>query len=645
MSMTKSGTVATRAEKPVFNLKAFAHEMERTARLEASVLEQEPDQDFMAQAKLTGFGLFRVVVMGEIKKGKSSFINALLGTKDLVPVHSDVATSTIFKIHYGPELKYTVYFEKDSGKDKLEIHAAQLTDYGTETGNPNNEKKVDFIRVESPAPLLRNGLILVDTPGVGGLFKKHREITFRHAPNADAVFFVTESISAPIGADEVKFLKELRQITNLITFVQTKSSKADGEARNARMANNLSILEDQVGLQKEEISYFIIDSVLKSEADASHDMDNLEDSGFLPLMAYLNNTLRKNQEVHIAKGALSKTKAKLLTIAAALDQRQQILDADTDEKRKALDQKMFDLQKQLMEWEKDAKPRILDELRKGLSRLTREAQEKLDPLRPGGEIQAVFERMIEEAPDVETVQQLMGRIEVDLAAATSKVCLQIAGDAKAGTETLMQELRSDLVTSFSESSGLKLSETDNSDLRVNTSAIGRVVAKDTSDGFFADARTAIYGGMAGGTIAFVIGSTIGSVIPVFGTIVGGWVGLTLASLWGAHQNIEIDITKKLDALKRESYAALQVAMASASQAASAKINSLMSEIQMEATSFFTRMISRSSEDLTKKRQELAETQKASQKDIQERKKKHGASSSELDRVAQTLKDFQASIPS
>ena len=645
MSTTLLKKSTARAKKPSFNLKALAHEMERTARLEAGVLEQEPDQAFIAQAKLTGLGLFRLVVMGEIKKGKSSFINALLGQKGLVPVHSDVATSTIFKIHYGPEVKYTVYFEKASGKQKLEIHAAQLSEYGTEDGNPENEKQVDFIRVESPDPLLRNGLILVDTPGVGGLFKRHREITFRHAPNADAVFFITDSIEAPIGADEVKFLKELRQITNLITFVQTKSTKVDGEARQARMANNLSILENEVGLAREKIAYFIVDSNLKQGADSSHDRDDLEDSGFLPLMAYLNNTLRKNQEAHVAGGALTKTKAKLVSIAAALDQQQQVLEADTDEKRKALDRQTADLQQRLVEWERDAKPRVLDDLRKGLSRLTREAQEKLTPLRPGGDIQVEFERMIEEAPDVATVQELMNRIESDLAAATSKVCIQIAEHAKAGTNQLLQELQSDMITSFSESCSLQLSETDNANLQVNTSAIARVVGKDTSDGFFADARTLLYGGMAGGGIARVIGGTIGSVIPVVGTIAGSWVGLTLAGLWGGRAALKITTTQKLDALKRESYAALQQAMASASQAASTQINNLMSEIQMEATSFFSRMITRSSEDLTKKRQELAERQKATQKEILERKKKHSCFSSELDQVTQTLKDFQASIPS
>jgi hypothetical protein len=93
------------AKKAAVNVKALAYQMERLAQLEGKIKNSPVDESFLANAKLTGLGIFRLVVMGEIKKGKSSFINALTGTENLVPVHSDVATSTIFKIHYGPVVK------------------------------------------------------------------------------------------------------------------------------------------------------------------------------------------------------------------------------------------------------------------------------------------------------------------------------------------------------------------------------------------------------------------------------------------------------------------------------------------------------------------------------------------------------------
>lgn len=643
MNRQKSSGDAAITKKPAFNLKALAHEMERLARLEAVVLEQEPDRDFLSSARLTGLGLFRLVVMGEIKKGKSSFINALLGTKDLVPVHSDVATSTIFKIHYGPETKYTVYFEKESGKDKQEIHAAQLTEFGTEAGNPKNEKQVDFIRVESPAPLLRNGLIVVDTPGVGGLFKKHREITFRHAPNADAVFFVTESIAAPIGADEVKFLKELRQVTELITFVQTKCAKADADARRARMSNNLSIIEEQVGLKKEEISYFIIDSGLKIEADESHDRDDLEDSGFLPLMAYLNNTLRRRRESHVAKAAFTKATAKLIETAASLDRQKQILDADTEEKRRQLDQEYAALQQRLTEWDRSTRSKILDDLRKGLNGLTRNAQDELSPIKPGGRIQQKFEHQIDQATDKETLRSLMKGVESDLAALTSKAYLQIAECAKSEANKLLHELGQNALATMDATLAVSCHNQGGA-IDVNLLAVRRVIDNRESDEIFKTMRTGAYGFMAGGAIAWVVGSTVGSVIPVVGTIVGGFVGQALASVWGARSAIRMQTEGELRALKREGIVALQQAMASAHQAASAKITNLMSDIQMAATSLVENMIAKATANLAEERAKLAENQKATQQEIHTKKKRHDTLARELNDINKRLETFRSAIP-
>ena len=94
------------------NLQSIANLMSRIGLLEAQVFGRSRDEDYFASVTTVALGLFRLVVMGEIKKGKSSFINGLCGIPDLVPVHSDVATSTVFKLRYGTERRYTVYFQQ-----------------------------------------------------------------------------------------------------------------------------------------------------------------------------------------------------------------------------------------------------------------------------------------------------------------------------------------------------------------------------------------------------------------------------------------------------------------------------------------------------------------------------------------------------
>jgi putative ribosome biogenesis GTPase RsgA len=41
--------------------------------------------------------------------------------------------------------------------------------------------------MESPNPQLKEGLVLVDTPGIGSLNTEHTAITYAFIPNADAI--------------------------------------------------------------------------------------------------------------------------------------------------------------------------------------------------------------------------------------------------------------------------------------------------------------------------------------------------------------------------------------------------------------------------------------------------------------------------
>lgn len=633
-------------KKASVNLKALALQMERLAQLDAKVRGGTPDKEFLKMAMLTASGIFRLVVIGEIKKGKSSFINALLGTEKLVPVHLNEATSTIFKIHYGKELKYTVYFEDAIGKEKLVIQPGEVDDYGTERGNPGNKKQVDYIRVESPSPLLTNGLIIVDTPGVGGLFKEHREITFRHVPNADAVFFVTESDGAPLGEDEVEFLKELRQVTSLISFIQTKSTKVDGDARKKRMENNVKILREQVGIPGKELTYFIVDSKLKIAADQKRDADDLNFSGFGPVVAYLNNTLRRNQEINAAKRSWAITQAKFAPLAAHLSERRRILDADTTEKRTGLQKELEHLQSRLTEWEKSSKPLILEQFKKGMNSLVQLTTDKLSPLQPSGPIYSEFSSRIWEAENADQLKIIVSHFSDNLAALASSACVKICGEATTEATRLIEELTKDVLKTMTHGKGadLVVSDLNTEALWVSTDALERVVAKEMSGGFFEEARTSMYGGMAGIAIAQVVGGLVGSVIPVVGTIAGSWVGGVVAAIWGGRVSTEIATKQKLDAMKQQADAALNQTLSTAYQSAAKQVNRLLTEMQMEATSLLQKILQQANEELIQKREDINKRQRATQAEVKESQQNVASWESELQGIQKSLGAFRVSLP-
>ena len=162
-----------------------------------------------------------VCVVGEFKQGKSSLVNALVG-RDVCPVDDDLATSAITLIHHGEDLRVTVRRREDGQTAVEEIDPAALTDWVTEAGNPGNTKGVERVDIGVPSPLLADGLVLVDTPGMGGLGAGHAAATLAFLPFADGLVFVSDA-SAELSAPEVDFLAQARDACPTVLFAVTKT--------------------------------------------------------------------------------------------------------------------------------------------------------------------------------------------------------------------------------------------------------------------------------------------------------------------------------------------------------------------------------------------------------------------------------------
>lgn len=302
-------------------------------------------------------GVFRLVVMGEIKKGKSSFLNSLLSIGNLLPTDIDVATSTVYKIIYGPEKKVKVFFLADpqTGRQMapLEITESQVAEYGTEGGNPGNRKQVDFIAVELPSDLLATGLTIVDTPGVGGLYKSHRAITWRYAPNADAVFFILDSTESVISEDEIDFLKELTgKITERVYFIQTKTDMASREQREAWEVRNREILTRELPyLSQGALRYFPASSKLKREGEKLKMAKLVEDSGFPAVEAFLQDELIAAKDYYLCQGIAKPLLAKFSVLRGVMESEARTAQAESGRELEALQKDLESRQQELSRWE------------------------------------------------------------------------------------------------------------------------------------------------------------------------------------------------------------------------------------------------------------------------------------------------------
>lgn len=622
----------TNSSTTSISLKELTTHLASLAQLESDVFSSSPDQDFLDNLKLWRAGLFRIVVMGEIKQGKSSFINALLGVKNLVPVNSDVATSTIFKIRYGREKRYRVFFTRQSGKPEQIIDEKELHDYGTEDGNPDNCRQVDFIEVCVPSPLLGSGIVIVDTPGLGGLFKKHKEITYQYAQKADAVFFVTDSIGSPLGLQEIGFLKELRSITGNIYFVQTKADAADTQMRQARMKNNVDILMRQVGFKQDDIRYFTVDSHLKLEADEAKDCEDLADSGFPPLVSFVQNSLRKNQRQLIAGQAMLQALPKLERVRGELAAKKALLNAETEDQQKQMGQQLQKAQGDFKRWNTEEKPRLLSDLNKSIGSLRLDAMANIRKCQPGGEIQVEFENLINQAQDAEQLVEKLSDISSRLPEFVSKVTME--------TGRMIQERAEKDLSRIAEHGTLALSSELNHDQpsTLNRVALGRQIEQlQQGDSMFDNARTGLYGGIAGVTIASVVGGVIGSVIPVVGTIIGSGIGMAIAGYFGGSAACNLKRQQELRSNKQQASNGISQALSSAYSQAQASIERILQDIQHASSSAIQTWVSETQTSFERQIAELSERKNMTTQELMKKR-------SELTRWESGLQQIERNLP-
>ncbi|CAN5724557.1 hypothetical protein BH11MYX2_BH11MYX2_17260 [soil metagenome] len=160
---------------------------------------------------------FHLVVLGEFNHGKSTFVNALLG-QEILPTGITPTTASINHVVYSATPTAKVMLR--SGESKL-LEAAQVKDWVTVAGGHSDE--VTFVEVGYPSELLRNNVVLVDTPGVNDLNEQRAEVTYGYVPRADAVLFLLDAGQA-LKDSEQEFLRSrvLENARDRLIFVLGK---------------------------------------------------------------------------------------------------------------------------------------------------------------------------------------------------------------------------------------------------------------------------------------------------------------------------------------------------------------------------------------------------------------------------------------
>ena len=156
-----------------------------------------------------------ISVFGQFKRGKSTLINSIL-KEQILPVGIIPVTSVVTRIEYG-EIAARVHFEENQNYVDIE----EINQFVNEKHNPNNTKKVKSVSLWYPSEFLKNGIVLVDTPGVGSIHMHNTDAAYSCIKESDAVIFLL-SVDSPVNQIESEFLSSIKKHIQKIYFAVNK---------------------------------------------------------------------------------------------------------------------------------------------------------------------------------------------------------------------------------------------------------------------------------------------------------------------------------------------------------------------------------------------------------------------------------------
>ncbi|HLF35792.1 MAG TPA: dynamin family protein [Cyclobacteriaceae bacterium] len=157
-------------------------------------------------------------VLGQFKSGKSSLINSIIG-ESILPVGVVPVTAIVTRLIFGYEPGLIIRYI--NGKES-HFDISELPAYVTEKLNPENVKEVAQAIVEHPSLEPFKNISLVDTPGLGSLYRHNDEAAKQWLPFT-GMAIVTISAERPLSEEDITLLKGIVQYCPETALIITKA--------------------------------------------------------------------------------------------------------------------------------------------------------------------------------------------------------------------------------------------------------------------------------------------------------------------------------------------------------------------------------------------------------------------------------------
>lgn len=300
-------------------------------------------------------GGFRLLILGDMQRGKSTFLNALIG-EDLLPndVNSCAAILTILR--YGQQKKVTVYFHDKQQPQQLDLQqfkqAYTINLTGTKQLEPDKQQvflNVSHAIIEYPLPLLEKGIEIIDSPGLNDT-EYRNELSLGYINNCHAVLFVMQA-SQPCTLAERRYLENYIKDRGVSIFFsidawdgireglldpedEEELQEAEAKLRRVFRANLAEYCQfDGMDIYDERV--FPISAIQALRRRVKNPSASLEGTGFPEFLGALNTFLTKERAIAQLRQARTIARQAYTRTHAAIERRIPLLEQDVNQlKRK-----------------------------------------------------------------------------------------------------------------------------------------------------------------------------------------------------------------------------------------------------------------------------------------------------------------------
>jgi GTPase SAR1 family protein len=322
-------------------------------------------------------GFYSIVLLGEFNRGKSTILNALLA-QELLPTDVLPTTAAIHLLRFSKNPLLRAHFRNNEIKD-LPLSAETLRNFCS----IESAKALEYLEIGVPAPILADGVVFIDTPGVDDLNQHRAEVTYGFVPRSDAVIFVLDATTA-VRRTEVEFLESAILASGIerLVFLANFADLLDTDEVNELVTTIRNRLASVIGDGGRPV--FLVSAQQALQARLNNDERLWAESGFPAFFDFLASIRSDGpRSLSKAKQFVKRAHAIISRIAMDLDRHGELCaasDVDLQKQLTALTRLSDATQvrrDRIAEWIGDREREILAIVGKSLLTLTEQIEEEV----------------------------------------------------------------------------------------------------------------------------------------------------------------------------------------------------------------------------------------------------------------------------